>query len=82
MRVEEYGAISEDEIYPAIRSGEAIEEYAEDMPYPSALVLGFTKSSRALHIVCAYDNENDRAIVITAYQPDPTRWVEHRWRKK
>lgn len=80
MRSEEYGAISEDEVDQAIRSGE--KEYPEDKPYPSALVLGFTTSSRALHIVCAYDSENDRAIVITAYEPDPERWVEHRWRKK
>jgi hypothetical protein len=81
MRAEEFGPIGEQEVYEAIIAGEVIEGYPDDQPYPSVLILGYTESQRPLHVVCAYDSEDDMAIVITAYQPNPSRWVDFRRRR-
>lgn len=71
MEIEEFGRIFEHEVYEAVCSGEVIEEYPEDRPYPSVLIYGRTTSDRPLHIVCAYNEEENLSIIITVYQPDP-----------
>jgi hypothetical protein len=50
-------------------SGEPIEEYPDDQPFPSALFLGRAKT-RPIHVVAAFDAESDHAFVITVYEPD------------
>jgi hypothetical protein len=81
MREEEFGPISEQEVYEALASGEVVEEYPDDDPYPSVLVLGFTSGRRPLHLVCAYSAAEDLAVVVTVYQPDPEQWEEYRRRR-
>lgn len=39
MLAEEFGEIMEEKIYQAIQSGEVIESYEHDKPYPSVLIL-------------------------------------------
>jgi len=82
MQQEPFGAIREEEVYEAIFASEVLEEYPEDTPYPSALLFGMTQSDRPLHTVCAYDGEEEKAIIITVYHPDPQRWENYRRRKK
>lgn len=82
MRAEEFGFIYEQEVYEAVLSGEVIEDYPDDQPYPSALIYGRTLTNRPLHIVCAYSCEEDMAIVITVYHPHPDRWIDNRRRRK
>ena len=65
--------ISVDEVREALDSGEIIEAYPDDTPYPSRLVLG-RAGLRPLHVVVAYDAGGGLTIVITAYEPDPARW--------
>ncbi|HID10196.1 MAG TPA: DUF4258 domain-containing protein [Candidatus Latescibacteria bacterium] len=81
MRTEERGPIREEEVFEAIQVGEVIESYEDDKPYPSILVYGRTAQGRPLHLVCAYAEEEDLAIVITAYEPDPLRWIGYRERR-
>ena len=81
MRLEELGRIKEEEVFAAIQSGQVIENYPDDMPYLSVLVFGETSQKRPIHVVCAYSEEDDLSIIITAYQPDPARWVDYRRRK-
>jgi hypothetical protein len=81
MRLEEFGPIQEPQVFEAIQAGEVIESYPEDQPYPSVLILGRTLAGRALHVVCAYDEEDDLAVVITVYEPDPARWIDFRRRR-
>lgn len=50
-------------------TGELIEEYPEDRPFPSALFSGWVKT-RPIHVVVALDAGSDRAFIITAYEPD------------
>ena len=81
MRSEELGPIRE-EVFEAVQTGEVIESYEDDKPYPSALVYGRTSRDRPIHLVCAYAEEEDMAIVITVYEPDPSRWIDYRRRRQ
>ena len=67
-------SISEDDVRRIIESGRTIEEYPNDKPYPSRLVMGWV-GSRPLHIVVADNPEQQQAIVITVYEPDAGRWT-------
>jgi hypothetical protein len=49
MNTEPLGTIYVEEILQALDSGEIIEEYPEDKPYPSCLILGRTVTGRPLH---------------------------------
>lgn len=82
MEQEKFGRIFEHEIYEAIFNGEVIEEYPDDKPYPSVLIYGKTMRESPLHIVCAYNKEDDIGIIITVYHPDPDLWIEYKRRKK
>ena len=82
MENEEFGRVFEQEVYEAICNGEVIEEYLEDKPYPSVLIFGKTIKDSPLHIVCAYNKEEDLAIIITVYHPNPALWIENKRRKK
>ena len=59
-------------VVQAIRSGEIIEQYPNDYPYPSCLVLGSTKAGAALHVVIGVGE--GFLWLITAYYPDPDKW--------
>jgi len=82
MESEEFGEIREREVYEALESGKVIESYPEDEPYPSCLIYGRTFGDRPLHVLCAYTKDEETAIIITAYQPDPDRWIDFERRKK
>jgi hypothetical protein len=80
MLAEEFGVITDEEVGEAVESAELLEEYAHDRPHSSCLLLGFTRSGRALHLVAAYDEMERQAIVVTVYQPDPGKWEGYRRR--
>jgi hypothetical protein len=65
--------VSEDDVCEVIKTGEVIEDYPDDTPYPSALMLG-QRESRPIHVVVAYNESDDETIVITAYEPDTEQW--------
>jgi hypothetical protein len=82
MEDEEFGEIREKEVFEAVEKGRVIETYPEDEPYPSCLIYGRTFGDRPLHVLCAYTKDEETAIIITAYQPDPERWIDFERRKK
>jgi hypothetical protein len=82
MEAEEFGEILEVEVYEAVLDGKTIETYPEDEPYPSCLIFGKTSNGRPLHIVCAYAEDANSVIIITAYQPSPNRWIDFERRPK
>lgn len=82
MKVEGFGEILEKEVYEVISVCEVIKEYPDDTPYPSALLFGMTQEGRPIHIVCAYNSDDDEIIIITVYHPDPALWDNYRRRKK
>ena len=48
MEAEPFGVIRVDEVLQTLEAGEIIEEYPEDQPYASCLVLGRTVAGRPL----------------------------------
>ena len=72
--------ISVQEVREAIQMSELIEDYPDDKYGPSCLLLGFTRSQRALHIQVSYPSRSFVKI-ITVYEPDPLDWVEWRFRR-
>jgi hypothetical protein len=65
--------MSVDDVRQVVAGGEIIEEYPEDTPFPSRLVLG-RSGGRGFHVVLADNNDAWETIVITVYEPDETRW--------
>jgi len=65
--------ISEEDVRFVLDTGEMIEEYPEDTPYPSRLILG-EREKRPLHVVAAENTLSKETIVITVYEPDPDQW--------
>ncbi len=61
--------IRRSDVLEVLRSGELIEDYPEDEPFPSGLFLG-SRGVHPLHVVAAFDDEGDRVYVITVYEPD------------
>jgi hypothetical protein len=66
-------SIPPDGIFECIRSGEVIANYADDVPYPSALLLGFAQGA-PLHVLVARHDETGNCYVVTVYRPDPELW--------
>ena len=65
-----------------LADGETIENYPDDQPYPSRLVLGFV-DEKPVHVVCAESLSDDQMIVITVYEPELERWsADFRIRRK
>ncbi|MBI1869798.1 MAG: DUF4258 domain-containing protein [Chlamydiae bacterium] len=65
--------VSEVDVRYVLEMGAVIEDYPSDSPFPSQLILGWC-SGRPLHVVAAYDMEEKKAMVITVYEPHPSKW--------
>jgi hypothetical protein len=66
-------------IEQAVLSGEIIEEYPDDKYSPSCLIYGKTKAGRNLHVQISLPPS---VVIITAYEPDETEWIDYRVRRK
>lgn len=71
----------EQDIQHALENGEVIQDYLDDTPYPSRLVLGWV-GSRPIHVVAANNIVDDATIIITAHEPDPKLWETAYKRRK
>ena len=58
----------------ALLTGEIIERYPDDLPYPSCLVLGWLASGDPLHIVCSRGNVEPALRIVTLYEPEDALW--------
>lgn len=65
--------VSADDIRHVLETGVIIENYPDDQPYPSRLVMGWC-GERPLHVVAADNAEAQETIVITVYEPDSDQW--------
>jgi hypothetical protein len=55
-----------------ILNGEVLEEYLDDYPYCSYLMLRFTTKSENLLVVCGIGD--NKLLIITAYFPSLDKW--------
>ena len=62
-----------DDIISVIMNGEIIEDYPDDYPFPSCLVMG-TIDKMKLHVVLA--NDGGCLRIISAYRPDDSKFME------
>ncbi|MEX2554922.1 MAG: DUF4258 domain-containing protein [Actinomycetota bacterium] len=65
--------ISVSDVRAVLESGEVIESYPDDTPFPSKLVLSHI-GQRPLHVVAAHDQDNGRTFIVTVYEPDAAQW--------
>ena len=73
--------ISPREVRAVVETGETIEDYPDDQPYPSSLVFAIIED-RPLHVVVA-DAGEDGLLIVTVYEPDRAQWDStFRWRVK
>lgn len=71
--------VSIEQVLSGVPSREVIEQYPDDMPYPSCLI--YSESEGPLHSVWGYNEVNLWSVLITVYRPDPQRWINWRLRK-
>lgn len=62
-----------DDILDVLLNGEIIEDYPDDYPFPSCLMMGCIKE-KILHVVLACDGICLR--IISSYWPDDSRFME------
>ncbi len=62
------------DIRNAINSGEIIEQYPDDYPYLSCLILGKNLRDEIIHVVMSDEGNSSR--IITAYFPDADKWSD------
>lgn len=74
--------ISREIVKMILISGEIIESYAEDKPFPSALFLGLNEGE-PFHVVASYDSQTSYCFIITAYRPDTEHFeLDYRTRRQ
>ncbi len=69
--------ISEEIVEKTIKNGKIIEEYLDDKPYPSFLVLNFENDDAKKPIHAVFAKNGDEIIVITVYQPKESKWTNN-----
>ena len=65
--------IQPEEVQEALEQGIAIEDYPEDTPFPSCLLLGWIRG-QPLHLVVALDEASKTCYIVTVYRPEPEIW--------
>ncbi len=60
--------ISQEAVIEVIIKGEVIEDYPEDRPFPSCLMLGWVEGT-PFHVVVSLDEKENTAYIITVYEP-------------
>ena len=66
------------DICAAIDSGEIIEQYPDDFPFPSCLILG-NSDGKIIHVVTSLNK--GLIYIITAYVPSGAKW-EDDWKTR
>lgn len=69
--------VTTDELIKIVINSNIIEEYPDDRPCPSVLLLGFV-NNEACHVVVA--DCTDHARIITVYYPAKDKWIENKIR--
>lgn len=62
------------EVMDCIMTGEIIEQYPDDYPYPSCLTLGNRNTDKPLHAVIGTDGFH--LWIVTAYYPSADKWMD------
>jgi len=74
--------LSVGEILGSIEAGEIIEDYPDDRPYPSCLILSRNPKGEVVHSVWAYNQSTRSSVLVTVYSPDPRLWIDGKVRRR
>ena len=66
--------IDSSDILEVLQHGEIIEDYPDDHPYLSYLMLAFPKPDKPMHNCCGV--EEGKNYIITVYYPTAEKWEE------
>ena len=66
--------IKYEDLIIAILNGKIIEQYEDDKPYPSCLIMGYTSDNKPLHIIAGV--ESGMIWLITSYYPTIIKWED------
>lgn len=66
--------IKQKDIMSCVMTGEIIEQYPEDFPFPSCLIFGRIQDGRVIHVVMSYEGTFGR--IITAYIPNTEKFKD------
>ncbi len=69
------------DVHDAVDTGEVLETYPEDTPFPSKLLLGWPRG-KPLHVVAADNAEGGVTVIITVYEPDPDKWEPPNYQRR
>ena len=73
--------VSAVKVRKALEIEDVIEDYSNEMPEPSRLILGF-QGKRSFHVVTSENPQANEITVVTVYLPDPNKWKkDYRTRK-
>lgn len=72
--------IRQEDVQRAILNGKIIEQYPEDYPYPSCLIIGYNLNNEIIHVVCGIGENN--LYIITVYCPNIEKWINDSIRRK
>lgn len=76
-------AIMLDDVVGDVAKAIVVEDYPSAQRGPSVLVLQFDRNDRPVHVVWGIPKAAPhRAVLITAYRPDPARWSDDFKRRK
>lgn len=64
--------VEKHDLLDIIMNGEIIEQYPNDYPLPSCLILYLKVNGKPLHLVCSMGN--NKVYIITVYEPDLEYW--------
>lgn len=64
--------IKQRDIRNCAMTGEIIEQYPDDFPFPSCLIFGYTMDNRVIHVVISSEGSCGR--IITAYIPNTEKF--------
>lgn len=66
--------ISVADVRAVVDGGDVIEDYPNDTPFPSRLMLGW-HAEGPIHVVAADNPAAGETLIITVYQPNPALWT-------
>jgi hypothetical protein len=74
--------LDEKDVTVLLAKGTIIEDYHDDFPFTSVLIIGVSNDNRPLHAVVGIDADMHRLYLITIYEPDPEKWSDNFTRRR
>lgn len=71
--------ISLEEVRYTILTGEIVENYPHDKPYPSCLIMGYVRAHQPVYVLCVL---GETVHIITVHWLDPSKWLDPKTRRE